>query len=252
MLRAPLSPRVCTLAFAWQVFGGAPLVAAANRDEAYGRPASPPAVRGESPRVLCPLDERAGGTWIGVNEHGLFAAVTNRPADVGGDRSRGLLLRDVLAGRTATDGLETIERALEERPYAGFNLVVADAGGTAAADSTPPKCLLFAWDGRLRTRALDPGVHVVVNAGADEETPKASRIRAALRAADAETPDAWRDAARAVLRDHDLAACVHGDGGGTRSSSLVTVRADGGVDYAFADGPPCETAHAPVDAEGHF
>jgi uncharacterized protein with NRDE domain len=252
MRSARLRSPVCTLAFAWQVVEGAPLVVAANRDEGYGRPAAPPALREWSPRALCPLDERAGGTWIGANECGLFAAVTNRPADLAGARSRGLLVRDVLGCRTAAEGRTTVERALREGAYAGFNLVVADAGGTAVADADPPTCLLLTWDGDLRTRALDPGIHVVVNAGADGEVSKARRIRAALREAPGDAPEAWREASAGVLRDHDLGACVHGEDGGTRSSSLVTVRADGGIDYAFADGPPCETAYAPVAAESHF
>jgi uncharacterized protein with NRDE domain len=69
---------VCTLVFAWQVFTDAPVVAAANRDELLDRPSASPDVIDESPRVLAPRDEEAGGTWIGYNEHGVFVAITNR------------------------------------------------------------------------------------------------------------------------------------------------------------------------------
>ena len=225
---------MCTLAFAWRLYEDAPLVVAANRDEAVGRPSSPPTVRGEDPRVLMPRDEEAGGTWIGVNEHGVFVAITNRWVDLEGERSRGLLVTDALAAERASDAIETVERELAERQYAGFNLVVAD----------DEDCVLLEWDGVLRRHDFEPGTHVVVNEGYDDDAEKSRAVRSALRG---DTADAWVDAAREALRDHETGACVYGDGFGTRSSSLVTVGADGGVRYEFADGPPCETPYRRVD-----
>jgi uncharacterized protein with NRDE domain len=228
---------VCTLAFAWQAYEEAPLVVAANRDEAAGRPSSPPAVHGSNPAVLTPRDEEAGGTWLGVNDHRVFVAVTNRrtDADLAGERSRGLLVTDALDAASADDAIETVEREVADREYAGFNLVVAD----------DRECVLLEWDGVLRTHSLDAGTHVVVNAGYDGGTEKSRAVRDAL--VDRDSPDSWLDAARDALRDHDTGACLHGDGYGTRSSSLVTVSADGAVAYEFADGPPCETAYRRVD-----
>jgi uncharacterized protein with NRDE domain len=228
---------VCTLAFAWQAFDDAPLVVAANRDEAVGRPSSPPTVRDGEPRVLMPRDEEAGGTWLGVNEHQVFVAITNRDTDIEGERSRGLLVRDALEASSADEAIETVEREVADRTYAGFNLVVADER----------ECVLLEWDGVLRTNAFDPGVHVVVNAGYDEQTEKSAAIRDRLSGFASAT--AWREAGRAAMQDHETGACVHGDGYGTRSSSLVTIRADGGVEYEFADGRPCETAYGRVDGQ---
>lgn len=228
---------MCTLAFAWQEFEDAPLVVGANRDESVGRPSSPPAVSGENPRVLMPRDEDAGGTWLGVNEHRLFVAVTNRYADRAGERSRGLLVTDALEGETADDALGTVEREVADRTYAGFNLVVADH----------EDCVLLTWDGVLRTHRFDPGTHVVVNGGFDDGTGKSRGIRDALTGH--ESPAAWVDAARNALRAHNTGACVHRDGYGTRSSSLVTIAADGQVAYEFADGQPCETEYRRVDAD---
>jgi uncharacterized protein with NRDE domain len=226
---------VCTLVFAWREFGEAPLVVAANRDEAVGRPSTPPAVHGEHPRVLMPRDEEAGGTWIGVNEHRVFVGVTNRPADVEGERSRGLLVTDALAAESAMDALQHVERELAERDYSGFNLLLADA----------EDCVLVEWDGVLRTHHLDPGTHAVVNRGFDDATEKSALVRDALSGHD--SPAAWRDTARRTMRDHDADVCIHRDGYGTRSSSLILISADGVVDYEFAEGPPCETDYRPVN-----
>ena len=79
---------------------GAPLVVAANRDEYLDRPAEGPALRQlASGRVLASRDARAGGTWLGLSETGLFAALTNRPCPEPDPqrRSRGLLVHDALA-----------------------------------------------------------------------------------------------------------------------------------------------------------
>ncbi|WP_232702125.1 NRDE family protein [Halobacterium wangiae] len=229
---------MCTLAFAWREFDDAPLVVAANRDEAVGRPSTPPAVRGQHPRVLMPRDEEAGGTWIGVNEHRLFVGVTNRPADVEGERSRGLLVTDALGAESAIDALQRVERELAERDYAGFNLLLAD----------DEDCVLLEWDGVLRTHHLDPGTHAVVNRGFDDATEKSRTVRAAL--SNEESPTAWHDAARTTMRDHDADVCIHRDGYGTRSSSLLWISAGGEVDYEFADGPPCENDYRRIN--GHL
>ncbi|WP_435178644.1 NRDE family protein [Halorussus sp. AFM4] len=228
---------MCTLILAWQVFDGTPVAAAANRDEATGRPSRPPAVLDDDPTVVAPRDEEAGGTWIGYNDAGLFVAVTNRRADIEGERSRGLLVRDALARESAADAAAYVESQLAERDYAGFNLVVADA----------EQAVLLEWDGVLRTTALDPGVHVVVNEGYDGEAPKSSRIREVAHPADDGTAvEAWFDRVKGVLADHDLGVCVHGEEFGTRSSSLVAVDESGAGRYRFADGRPCETDYEAV------
>jgi len=237
---------VCTLILAWQVFEDAPVVAAANRDELLGRSSRPPAVLDEEPRVVAPRDEEAGGTWIGYNETGVFAAITNRWTDesLAGERSRGLLVRDALRHDTAEDAARHAERAVETDEYDGFNLVVADA--TAA--------VYLEWDGRLRVRTLSPGVHAVVNVGADgtfqipseheerahEQVEGAEAARRDLQPEPGESHESWLDRARDVLGNHDYGLCVHGDGFGTRSSSLVVV-GESGAGFRHADGPACES-----------
>ncbi len=250
---------MCTLAVAWRAFDGAPVAVAANRDEALDRPAEPPTRRrfGETAAVA-PRDARAGGTWIGYNEHGLVVGLTNR-WDVGieGGRSRGLLVADVLAASSARAARDAVERAVERDEYAGFELVAADADHAA----------LLEWNGRLHARALTPGVGVVGNVGAalvdgstfaladDTDTDERRRDRAAsarclrevLTVRAGEGVDGWLRRAGRALGDHAFGACLHGDGFGTRSSSLLAV--GGTPAYRFADGPPCETPYRTVDEQ---
>lgn len=244
---------VCTFIVAWQVFADAPVVVAANRDEALGRPSRPPGLYSENPRIVAPRDEEADGTWIGYNEHGVTAAITNRwtDADLAADRSRGLVVADVLGRESAEEAARFVERSVREYEYDGFNLVVLDEDAA----------LLLEWDGRLRVRNFDPGVHVVVNVGADDrheipsfrpdvgerQAENARRAIEDLQPEPDERAEQWHERAAATLRDHDYGFCVHGDGFGTRSSSLIRTRREGDVSYRFADGPPCRNEYEPVD-----
>ena len=241
---------MCTLTFAWRVFDDAPLVVAANRDEALDRPAVSPSVVDADPAVLAPRDEQAGGTWIGVNDDGVFVGVTNRWTDVdlAAERSRGLLVDDALAQSSAADARAVVEDAVAADEYDGFNLLVADADD----------CTYFEWDGDLVVESLEPGVHVVVNVGrvdefeipdvrreyAESQADNARTVHSALQVHDGESATGCRERAAAVLRDHEYGVCVHGDGYGTRSSSLLELGTD--IRYWFADGSPCETEYERV------
>ena len=246
---------MCTLVFAWQVFPDAPVVAAANRDELLERPSTPPELIGGSPRVLAPQDETAGGTWIGYNEHDVFVAITNRwtNEDVPSERSRGLLVRDALKQSSAEEAARRVEIELDDRAYDGFNLVLAD----------PTAALYVEWDGSRRfVRNFDPGIHVVVNVGADGEyaipqsraeagetqAQNADTVATALTVEPGETSTGWLDRAAEVISDHDYGVCVHRDSFGTRSSSLIEIGQEGSR-YRYADGPPCETDYRSVEGQ---
>lgn len=249
---------MCTLTIAWQVFDDAPVVVAANRDEAFDRPAEAPAKIEDDPGVVAPRDLEAGGTWVGYNEHGLFVGITNRwVTGLESERSRGLLVRDALREASAETALELVEEAVKAHEYDGFNLVVADAGAA----------YLLEWDGHLHVRQYEPGVHVVVNVGTDDsffvpdrrpeigrqQAANARAVRDALRPDDGESADEWSERAADVLGDHEYGVCIHADRYGTRSSSLITLSrdADGSLraSYQFAPGPPCERDYLAVESQ---
>jgi len=99
----------------------------ANRDEMTARPWDPP---GEFwPGVIAGRDRLAGGTWMGVNRHGVMAAVLNRTGTLGplpGKRSRGELPLLALAHASAKAAAEAMAK-LDGGAYRSFNLVIADA-----------------------------------------------------------------------------------------------------------------------------
>ena len=248
---------MCTLVLAWQAVADAPIIVAANRDEATDRPSEPPGLYRTEPKAIAPRDARAGGTWIGYNEAGLFVGITNRWVDRAGERSRGQLVADCLGCEAAGAAVDTVDHAVAADSYAGFNLVVADADRAA----------LLEWDGELGVTEFEPGVHVVVNVGADgasfepperpeigrQQAVNATGVRSVLSVDEGAPPTAavWREQAAAVLGDHEYGVCVHGDGFGTRSASLLELggEAAAGVgSYWFADGPPCRTGFERVES----
>lgn len=246
---------MCTIVFAWHEFETVPLAVAANRDEAPDRPSSAPRVVDGDPSILMPEDERAGGTWMGVNEHRLFAIVANRwnEGDLGSERSRGLLVRDVLSAATIDAADSILRSAIAEYEYDGFSLLVA----------TQSAARLFIWDGTLETHSLEPGTHVIVNVGFDDEydvpetrraigerqVATAEEIRETLQSEPGESPSEWLDRAGRVLGDHDVGACIHHEKYQTVSSSLVSIGGDGAVEWQYADGPPCTAPFRDVDGQ---
>jgi hypothetical protein len=125
-----------------------------NRDERPTRPpAIPPAHRtfGRRQAVL-PTDPQSGGTWLAVNDAGLFLAVLNGtpetpPAAPPTPRSRGTIIPALLECDTPADALAELDRTFDYRDFAPLRLVLA--GNGLAAD--------VRWDGQrpmVMTRLL--------------------------------------------------------------------------------------------------
>src|SRR5437764_10042230 len=114
---------MCLLAIFFRVTDDAFLVVGANREEAYARGGLPPQLLDGPTRAVAGLDPVAGGTWLGVNEHGVLVAVTNRRKSQLPDRarSRGLLARELLGCSTAAAAVEQATRELDSGRYAGCN-----------------------------------------------------------------------------------------------------------------------------------
>jgi len=107
-----------------------PLILGANRDESQGRPWLPPARHWpDRDNVVAGLDELGGGTWLGVNDYGVVAAVLNRPGTLGpvpDKRSRGELPLEALDHAEASVAAEALSH-LDPAAYRPFNMMIADA-----------------------------------------------------------------------------------------------------------------------------
>ncbi len=246
---------VCLLVTVFGVDPDAPLVVGANRDERLDRPALAMTVlRAGHPRTLGGLDEKAGGTWLAINEYGVVAGLTNRPAPDGADptrRSRGELPLALSAHTTAAAAVEDFVTHVSPADYNPAWLLVGDGDDLFFVDitagSTPS------------VQPLEPGVHILENHPLGIRSAKATNVRALLGAVDIGDvvgDDGFRARLITVLADHSvpssddpppvveaLAACVHSATYGTRSSTIVRVgaRRHTPPEVWFADGHPCTT-----------
>jgi uncharacterized protein with NRDE domain len=211
---------MCTLALSLRQDRRWPVVVAANRDERLGRPSEgwALAARPGGVRAAWPRDLLAGGTWIGLSERGVFAALTNYHAPLEwypdpDRRSRGELVPLALAAGGAREARDALARRPAEA-WNPFHLVVADA----------EDAFLWWWDGeRSGLEPLGPGLHVFTESDREGRSPRAALVRArwpidgavdrlrdllAIHAADAPEPAA--------------ATCIHADPlYGTRSSAVL-------------------------------
>ncbi len=231
---------MCTLIVATRAWRDAPLVVAANRDELLARPAQPPRIRELlGCRLFAPSDQQAGGTWIGLNTHGVFGALTNRfraPADAT-RRSRGEIIPLALRASTAREAAQLLG-GLDGQAYNPFHVVVADREEAWLAWCGPA--------GAATPVRLAAGVHIVTERSLGAApTLREPLIRAALDARPG--TEGFDDAALiALLSTHAPdGVCVHRAdmGYGTRSSSLVRLGASPGeLTWRHAEGAPCVTA----------
>ena len=106
-----------------------PVIFAANRDEMGNRPWLPPGRHWpDRPQTVAGLDKLAGGSWLGLNDHGLIAGIMNRMNSLGpspGKRSRGELVLEALDHADASEAAKALA-SLDPAAYRPFNLVLAD------------------------------------------------------------------------------------------------------------------------------
>jgi uncharacterized protein with NRDE domain len=235
---------MCLIVFAWRVMPGMPLIACANRDEYYDRPATGAAPWPDAPNIIAGRDLQGGGSWMGVTQDGphgpRFAALTNirAPGDWRDDApTRGALVADFLKGDL--DAPAYLARiAPDADAYNGFNLILGDAAGIywysnrAGADAR-------------NGQALEPGIYGVSNGLLDAPWPKVLRTKAAfasllLQGAPEEAYfEMLADTTRApdmrlpqtgvpIDLERELSAvCIEMIGYGTRTSTVVKL-VDGG------------------------
>lgn len=245
---------MCTLAL-WTTPAGARVVLA-NRDERLDRPSLPPRLEPGPPRTLAPVDVQEGGTWLGLNEHGLFVGVTNRSGTERDPsrRSRGALVREALTARSAVELRERLGR-VAQGGHNPFHLLYLDR-----------EAAYLTWDDGVGLHHVDVGAPAAGGDGSDLVV-----VTERGHAWDATRPPGQREAfvRRAWLglqadRRDDLpalvgllalhaedptnpldGACVHADafGYGTRSSFAMALGRDAATTRAlWVEGKPCVTA----------
>lgn len=224
------------------------LMLAGNRDEFYTRPSAPPAVIASDPLIYAGRDLEAGGTWMGRNQVGMVAVLTNRrdpdAHEVPDARSRGEIVLKLLAHgdpEAAATGLAKTP----VRHYRPFNVLFGTARRMycySSQEARPPT-------------VLGAGFYALSNSTLDDRTwPKVARSHAFFqrhRGLDGEsfllalqaflcdpTPP---DALPSPHRDEEIhgalgAVFIRTPGYGTVSASIITEGGALGGRYYFAEG----------------
>jgi hypothetical protein len=228
-----------------------PLLVAGNRDELRERPWAPPARHwGDRPDVVAGLDRTGGGSWLGMNDNGVVAAVMNREGSLGpapGKRSRGELVLEALDHAEAREAAEALA-ALNPAAYRPFNLFVGDPLSAFWVRHRGDSAALG-----VEVLKVSPGLHMLTARELDDVA--VPRIRVYLpRFRDARPPEPGRGewsgwqgllASRIYPESEGLQAAMNidpGSGFGTLCSHLVAVPRYPGFEprpvFLFAAGAP--------------
>lgn len=235
------------LAIQYRKLEDAPILIAFNREEFYSRPFLPPRIQSGRPRVVCGLDRKTGGTWAGVNQHGMFVAAINAPkrAIPYEPRSRGVLCKELLSCVNAEEALERAERELATGNYAGVNFLCVDqtSGGVVYGGMN------------VQVEPLRPGLHVLTgNRMDDERDSRQEYVRRLLTLHRLDSSVAFLAAASDAFSRvpgpvGQLGVVIQDDNYGTVSSILLSLtnRTQKSI-MQFANGSPNEVQFEDVSA----
>ncbi len=162
---------MCLLVMGWQVHADLPFVVAANRDEFYNRPCLPAHFWKDHSDIFAGRDLQAGGSWLGVNTSGRFAAITNIRNPTSHDAnasSRGELVSGFLNSNKSTESY-AIDTAQMARHYNGFNLILCDGHE-----------LVYCSSQQADPQTLPPGIYALSNASLHTDWPKTRSARQKL------------------------------------------------------------------------
>ncbi len=210
-----------------------------SRDERRSRGIAIPPVVDHSTGVawISPRDSDGGGTWVGVNTHGVAVGIANLfintpPVPPAHKVSRGLLVRGLLDSASA----QQVERrlsAMELSPFEPFTLVALEAG-------RPP--VILRWD-RARLSAVPPlgRLLLVTSAGGSREVEEQRKHLFEQEGLDAQRIE---DLYRAPPNGEEIGVCVHRAEVSTVSLTRIEVTPRQ-VALTYTPGQPCRTDPGP-------
>jgi hypothetical protein len=250
---------MCTLILLRRPDHDWPVLFAANRDEMIDRPwAAPGRHWADRPEVVAGLDRTAGGSWMGLNDHGVVAAILNRRGSLGpaaGKRSRGELVLEALDHADAVTAAEALAD-LSPAAYRSFNLVVADNRDAYWLRNRGEESRV------IEVQPIPEGLSMLTAYDLNETaSPRVARHLPAFRAAPAPRPDpedpeggdwsAWQRLLAAGEPGSEAAMTVERGGFQTVCSSLLALPAPPRAPHEaprqpvwlFAPGRPDRTAY---------
>jgi uncharacterized protein with NRDE domain len=229
---------MCILFIAIEAHVDYPLIVCANRDEFHHRSTEPAYRWPTTPAIIAGQDKQAGGTWLGINEQGQFAGLTNIRSieQQDGVRSRGELVVDALT-KQHINNQWLAEHSVNYNP---FNLVFEQHNQLHCFNSKT-----------LITTPLTTGFHAMSNGALDDIWPKMAKGQQQLQSYIRQMQSPCVDQLLAIMRDttqprdQDLpltglslewerrlsSIFIQHDEYGTRSTSIVLRHRNGNVQF---------------------
>lgn len=205
-----------------------PLLLAVSGAGPSGRPLQPPGRHWpDRPEVVATLDPVSEGAWQGLNDHGVTAALLNRPQHAvpnRGLRSRGELVLEALDHAEAEAAAGALSD-LAPQAFLPFNLVIAD----------PRRAYWLRHDGSgaIRLHPIPDGLHMLAASELDDPTDATIRHGLpALRAAPAPPLDS--DAGPAAFAQ--WIELLHAEAVGARQNTESSRRQPSAADTASGPG----------------
>jgi len=204
-----------------------------NRDESRLRSvALPPQIySNKKAKYIAPIDPDALGTWIFVNNWGVSACLLNNYIDIQslkGNRSRGLLVRDLSHIKDIEQGLDAVEKAGIEN-YAPFDLFLFDL----------KQVHTIGWNGEARVDTENPAPFKSSSGFNTEEVIQHRKEHYIKSHKDA---GSLREFHRSHTSDkYGFSPCVHRKDGRTQSYTEISVN-PAQASMCYSNGPPCTAA----------
>jgi len=219
-----------------------PILVAANREEFFDRRSTSPSIQSGKPRILCPVDQRSGGTWLGVNQHGVFVGICNRRTlePLGSNRSRGLLVKELLKSVSSRHAVDRANEEFNKYQFEACNLVIADRDNAYALHHETENEVI----------ELNPGLNIIGARNLND--PRDERVQLANRLLTLQTLDSpvkfLAVASKVFARSPNPMArasmVVRGADYGTVSSTLIALGAKPrDAIYQHSDGPADEARY---------
>ncbi|QSX40844.1 NRDE family protein [Shewanella cyperi] len=183
---------MCILFIAFRVHPDYPLILCANRDEFHHRATAAAHYWPPEGKILAGQDLQAGGTWLGLNDRGQIAALTNirSPANHSDNRlSRGDL---PLAALQQGSHFQTWLQSHSDN-YNPFNLIWGDREQLHCYNSL-----------QRQLQPLTPGCHAISNGALDERWPKMAKGELALEALVNRPEEPDIEALLAMMKDDSI------------------------------------------------
>ncbi|MBV7316051.1 NRDE family protein [Shewanella sp. NIFS-20-20] len=179
---------MCILFLAINSHPDYPLIVCANRDEFHHRATQPLHQWQQPSGIIAGRDLQAGGTWLGINQQGQFAALTNLrtpQANQANRLSRGDLVIKALSAEPMHKWLLT-----NADKYNPFNLIYQQGQDYFCFNSMS-----------ARSHKLSSGFHAISNGAMDDEWPKMATGRKALEEAISSSSQINRQQLLPLLQD---------------------------------------------------